>query len=274
MIEDQAALTVADLCGNNSTESNHIDDIDDHSTMGFVEDDDDSFLANSSLCKQHRSTIQMLDSLRKEMVEMARSDNKYGTPKKSPQDVTIDLNRSTELSSPLISPLLSRTIISMSNKNTSIPVFGKHRITPHKGDTSHLLHGINSDDSTFCSMDNSINNEMYILKEVVKDLERELKAENLNTVFEAIERIGKSDDPAINSLLESEDKDVIREVIRTELLKKEQAKELTFLGRHLLDIIDFFRSIDVCSMNVNILIATIVLTLIRKYISSWQEQVE
>jgi len=265
MIDDQAALTVADLC-----EINPID-IDDHSNIGFVdEDDDDSFLANSSLCKQHRSTIQMLDSLRKEVVEMTRSDNKYVTPKKSPQDVTIDLNSSIELSSPLISPLLSRTIISMSNKNTFVPNFSNHKITPHKCDTGHPRHYANNDDSTFCSMDHSINDDMNTLKEVVMDLERELKAENLNTVFEAIERIGKSDDPTINSLLKSEDKDVIREGICTELLKKEQSNKPTMLGLHLLDASDLFRIIEICSINIKILIASIVLCLIKKYVSSWQ----
>jgi hypothetical protein len=272
MIQGQAALTVADLCSNNSIDSNHIDD--DHSTTGFVDDDDDdSFLANSSLCKQHRSTIQMLDSLRKEVIEMARGDNNYVTPKKAPKDVTIDLNNRTELSSPLTSPsLLSRKIIYVSNTNiTPFPVLSNHRITP-QSDAGHSHHYISSDDSTFCSMDNSINNEMNILKEAVKDLERELKAENLNSVFEAIERIGKSDDPTINNLLESEDKDAIREGIRTELLKEEQSNKPSFLGHHLLDAIHFFRrSTEICSTNVKILIASIFLYLIRNYISSWQE---
>ena len=274
MIEGQAALTVADLCGNDSTGSYHIDD--DHSTIRSVdEEDDDSFLANSSLCKQHRSAIQMLDSLRKEVVEMARGDNNYVTTKKAPRDVTIHLNNRTELSSPLTSPsLLSRTIISVSNNTTTFPVLTNRKLTP-QSDTGHSRHHISDDDSTFCSMDNSINNEMNVLKESVKDLERELKAENLNSVFGAIERIGESADPTVNNLLESEDKDTIREGIRAELLKEEQSKLSTFLERGLLDAIYFFLSIvEICSTNAKILIASIFLYWIRNYISSWQEQVE
>jgi hypothetical protein len=271
MIKDQAALTVTDLLNNHSHESNRIDYTDDHSTVGCVdEDDDDSFLANSSLCKQHRSAIEMLDSLRREVVEMVRNDDKYATPKKSPQDVTIDLNSSTELSSPLTSPLLSRTIISM-NKNAQLPVFNTHSVTPHTSDSGHPRQGINSDDSTFCSIDHSIENEMNILKEVVKNLEKELKTENLNTVFEAIERIGNSDDPVINSLLHSEDKDVLREGIRTELLKKEQSIKPKFMECRLRDTVDFFWSIEIDSMNLKIFIASIVVSLIYKYISTWQE---
>jgi len=268
------ALTVADLCSNNSTGSYHIDD--DHSATGFVdEEDDDSFLANSSLCKQHRSTIQMLDSLRKEVVEMARGDNNYVTLKKAPRDVTIYLNNRTELSSPLTSPsLLSRTIISVSNNTTPFPVLSNCRIAP-QSDTGHSRHYISGDDSTFCSMDNSINNEMNVLKEAVKDLERELKAENLNSVFEAIERIGESDDPTINNLLESEDKDIIREGIRAELLKEEQSNKPTFLVHGLLDAIYFFLClVEICSTNAKMLIASIFLYWIRNYIFSWQEQVE
>jgi hypothetical protein len=261
MIGDQA-LTVADLSSENGGRSDHVDDVDDHSTLGFVDhEDDDSFLANSSLCRQHRSTIQMLDSLRKEVVEIARSDGTYLTPQKSPQDVMIHLNSSTiELASPLTSPLLSRTIMPVSTQNTLVPALSNHRITPLKSRTGQ----VRSDDSTFCSMDRSINNEMNKLREVVKDLQKELKAENLDSVFEAIERIGKSDDPKISSIFESEDKEVIREGIRSEMLNN----KATFLGRLLVEIVDFPLSIEIGSMHIKILIASIVFRFILKCISS------
>lgn len=265
MVSDQAALTIADLCNNFGTESHHIEDIDelstldhstiDNSTIGY---DDDSFIANSSLCKEHRSTIHMLNSLRREVVEMTRSDDQYLTPKKSPQEVTIDMSRGTDLSSPLVSPLLARTTVSLSNKNNILPSLSNHRVTPN-GSENYPRHLKNSDDSTFCSMDNSIQNEMNVLKEVVKDLERELKAENLDTVFEAIERIGKSDDPIIKSLFGAEDKGASGK------MSKGQSHEHVLFRYELLDSMRFLRIIWNCSMNVKILIASIVICLIRKY---------
>ena len=86
MIEDHVPWKAGDSCSKNVSESFHKEGNDDHSTLGVVEDDD-SFLANSSLCKQHRSTIQMLDSLRQEVVDMVRNDDVYVTPVKSPQEM-------------------------------------------------------------------------------------------------------------------------------------------------------------------------------------------
>ena len=266
MVDNPAAFTVADLCSDHSTDSHHVDSIGDHSTIDYVdENDDDSFIANSSLCRQHRSTIQMLNSLRKEVVEMVRSEDKYSTPKKSPQDVTIDLSKQTELSSPLVSPLLARTTVSLSNKNALIPSLSNHRVTPY-GSESHPRYPKNSDDSTFCSMDYSLENDMNNMEEVVKNLERELKAENLDTVLEAIERIGKSEDPIIKNLFGSEDKDASQEGF----LNEEQPLERTSFGSQLLSIIDFFKCMLIYSTDAKILIASIILCLIYKYISSWR----
>lgn len=269
-VGDQEALTVADLCSSNS---NHTDETDDHSTIEFADDeDDDSFLANSSLCKQHKSTIRMLDSLRKEVVEMTRDDGDNGTritatPKKAPRDMTIDMNST----SPLISPMHSRNLLSMA-KGTKIPVFNNNIMKLEKNEDKNHRHRSNSDDSTLCSMDNSINQEMNVLKEVAMELEKELKAENLNTVFQAIERIDRSEDPTIKGVLGSEDKEIIREIIRNELNRKEQTQQNNFLERCRLDIIMFIQSVEGGSMNIKILIVSIVLGLIRKFIFAWADQ--
>lgn len=260
MVGDPGALTVADLMGKNDSQSNLVDDIDD-STAGCADTyDDDSFLANNSLCRQHRSAIQMLDSLRREVVEMTRGDGKSITPNKSPQDVTIDLTSgSTELSSPLASPVLSRPLTVIPPTDTLVPLLNNHdNKTPHTAytsgsDSTHLRHFVNSDDSTFCSMDHSLNNEMNILKAAAKDLERELKAEDLNTVYEAIARIGKSDGPT-NPRTHSEP-------------CEEQSNELQFLGGQILDIyFNFFRSLEIDSVNFKIMIASILVYLIQQYI--------
>lgn len=275
-------LTVDDLCINHSIDSMDMDESDGQSASEIVEEeDDDSFLANNSVCKQYSSTIQMLDSLRLEVVEMTRSDGKYSTLEHSPRDVTIDLNSTPELSSPLTSPTLERTILNMANRGTAIPILNNKRIEMRKHNTDYLRRCINSDDnstfcsttdnSTFCSMDNSIEHEMNALKEVAKDLEKELEAENLNTVFQAIERIGKSDDPTIHSVLMSGDKDLIREGIRAEVLNKQQMKtpRSVCLRRRRFSIVYFFWSIEGYSANTNILIASISFGLIRKFVSFW-----
>lgn len=260
MLDDPVAFTVADLCSDHSAESHRLDGIDDHSTIGYVdEDDEDSFIANSSLCKQHRCTIHMLNSLRREVVAMARGKDNYSTPKKSPQDFTIDLTRQTDLSSPLVSPLLARTTISLSSKNALLPSLSNHRITPNEseGDPRYRK---TSDDSTFCSMDYSLQNDMNNLNEVVKNLERELKAESLDTVLEAIDRIGKSEDPIRKNLFGSEDGGATQAVGRT--------GECTYFGSQILSIIDFFRCVLIYSMHAKILIASVAFCLIRNYLSS------
>ena len=268
MIEDHVPWNDNDLCSNNETDSFHEEVIDDHSTLDFVEEDD-SFLANNSLCKQHRSTIQMLDSLRKEVVDMVRNEDPHATPYKSPQDVTIDLSDSTDITSPLVSPLLPRMTTPISS-NAPFPSLIKHTITPTSSDAGHPRQYRNSDDSTFCSMDNSINNEIKVLKEVSKDFERELKAENLDTVFEAIGRIGKSDAAVRNGVFDSREKDTIQDRIRYECWNYEQKKS-TLFGRCLLDAMVFFRSIEWFSTNMKFLIASIIVCFIQKYILSRQE---
>ena len=273
MVKGQAALTVADLCRENRIENNDKANIDDdYSTIGSIgENEDDSFVENNSLCKQHRTTLFLLDSLRKEVMEMVRSDDTSVTPVKSPQDVLIDVNNGIELASPLASPLLSRKLKSISDKDSSIQKLNDRRILLHKSDSGFMSYCTNNDDSTFCSMDNSINNEMNILKEAVKDLERELRTENLNTVFEAIERIEKN--PTTDGLLELDDKDVIRERIRNELSERKKWMTPTFLKHTFFEtIVEFLLSTENSSMHMKILMASIFYYLIRTYMFSRQDQ--
>jgi len=273
MVKGQAALTVADLCRENRIENNDEANIDDdYSTIGSIgENEDDSFVENNSLCKQHRTTLFLLDSLRKEVMEMVRSDDKSVTPVKSPQDVLIDMNNGIELASPLASPLLSRKLKSIADKDSSIQKLNDRRILLHKSDYGFMSYCTNNDDSTFCSMDNSINNEMNILKEAVKDLERELRTENLNTVFEAIERIEKN--PTTDGLVELDDKDFIRERIRNELSERKKWMTPTFLKHTFFEtIVEFLLSTENSSMHMKILMASIFCYLIRTYMFSWQDQ--
>lgn len=269
MVEEHMALTVADLCSsiNESANTSEFDDHS-HSTIDYsYTDDEDSFLANNSLCKQHKSTIKMLDSLRKEVIQMVRNDSNYGTPNKSPRDVTIDLNRITDLSSPLGSPVLERDTVSLNQKVIPLPSLSNKEETVTA--PCHCIVNVNNDDSTFCSMDNSINNEMNILKEVARDLEKELKEATMNTVFKAVERIGESDDPQIRSVLESGDKDVIREGIRNEIQKQEQSEQQTFWECCYTDFIAFILSLEGGSMNIKVLILSIGFGLIQKFIAAW-----
>ena len=271
MANSEVALTVADLCANDDGDSSTIGNstIDnstiDNSTLGFDEDDD-SFIANNSLCKEHRSAMHMLNSLRREVVEMVRSDDGCRAPKKCPRNVTIDLGRQRELlTSPLLSPPLART----TNKYP-IPSLDDHQITP-EGSQCDPHHLQTSDDNTFCSMDDSIQNELNVLKTSSKELERELEAENLDTVLKAIERIKTKADqqPDAEVLVDSEDESARRERMHTEPARDEPSFEYTipdsqrFDGVILLWIIQNY----LYSMNIKILIACIVIGLIREYVN-------
>lgn len=262
MLGEDEALTVADLCSDqNSNGVHHFDEFSDHSTIGYTDDeeDDDSFLANNSLCKQHKSAMKMLDSLRKEVVQMARSDGKFETrPKKSPRDVMIDINGDNDdLSSPLGSPTLLRKTVSLSHTTPSVPTMAQRN-----NSACVLKVSTHSDDSTLCSLDNSIDHEMSALKEVAKDLETELREANINSVFGAIERMGNSDDPAIKNVLESEDKEVLREGIRKELESYELAQQP---HRRFLDYMETFEG---GSMNLKVLIAAVVFALMQRHFFS------
>jgi hypothetical protein len=304
---DQGALTVADLelCTssnnlNDDDKSHHTDEIgDDHNSIGeYVnddndeDDDDDSFLANNSICKMHKSTIRMLDSLTDEMVEMARSDttdNKTLKRRRNSNqnndylvsDMTIDLNTNNTndndeslMHSPLNSPMNIRNILSITKiDNTTISIPRQQSFNNSKNNYDD-----NDDDSTLCSIDNSINNELNALKDVAKELGKELEAENLNihTVFEAIERIGNSDDPNVKNILVSDERDIIRTCIRDEIRKnnnnKQQQKMKNIILRycHLGYSYDhqMFDEENTTKSSVIILIVSILIGLILKYISS------
>jgi len=288
MTEERAALTVADLCStsNDSTRTGEFGDhstidydhstidydhstidydhstIDyDHSTIDYT-DEEDSFLANNSLCKQHKSTIRMLNSLRREVVQMVRSDGNFETPRHSPRNVTIDLTSVADVSSPLGSPILERDTVSVSNDITEAPsLIIKKKKRPF----------FSNDESTFCSMDDSIQHEMNVLREVARDLEKELKEATMNTVFEAIERIGESDDPGTKNVLGSEDKDVIRDGIRTEIQKQELLQQRTVLDRLRTNVVGYVESLEGDWFNVKVVMASIAVALIRKSLFAWIE---
>lgn len=277
MVEEHGALTVADLCSTSNESSSYTYgsryESDDHSsTIDCI--DDDSFLANNSLCKQHRSSLKMLDSLRKEVVQMIRSDGKnpYGTPAASPRDVMIDLTKTNagDFSSPLGSPVNSRRNTKLSPglvTPLSIPSLSNTENTT-RCQSLVTNHGQN-DDYTFCSMDDSINQEMNLLKEVATELEKELRETNINTVFEAIERIGESNNPEIKSVLMSEDRDVIREGIRNELQKEEFLYAQDSVKPFHVHLMEFVESFEGGSMNIKVLAVAIAFSLIRNWILGW-----
>ena len=304
---NQGALNVADL--ELYTSSNKLNDDDgshhtgiiddDHNSVGrYVnddsdedDDDDDSFLANNSICKMHKNTIQMLDSLKDEVVEMARNDTKTLRTRKRNQteylvsDMTIDLNNDNDNSnndeslmhSPLNSPMNIRNINSIGrndNASTSIPV--------QSFDNSNNIGNNDSDDdddSTMCSIDDSINNELNALKDVALELGKELEAENLNihTVFEAIDRIGSSDDPNVKNILVSDERDTIRNCIRDEIKRtnnnEQQQKMKNILLRycHLGYNYDdqMFDEEQTTKSSVIVLIVSIFIGFILKYISTY-----
>mmetsp|Transcript_3356 Transcript_3356/g.9321 ORF Transcript_3356/g.9321 Transcript_3356/m.9321 type:complete len:277 (+) Transcript_3356:471-1301(+) len=275
MTEERAALTVADLCST-SNDSTPTGEFGDHSTIGYdhstidydhstidYADEEDSFLANNSLCKQHKSTIRMLNSLRREVVQMVRSDGNFETPRHSPRNVTIDLTSVADISSPLGSPILERDTVSVSKDDiTEAPsLIIKKKKSPF----------FSNDESTFCSMDDSIQHEMNVLREVARDLEKELKEATMNTVFEAIERIGESDDPGTKNVLGSEDKDVIRDGIRKEIQKQELLQQRTVLDRLRTNIVGYVESLEGDWLNVKVVMASIAVALIRKSLFAWIE---
>lgn len=264
-------------------------------TYGDEDDEDDSFLANNSLCRQHKSAIQMLDSLRKEVVQMVRSDDVVGsnnnlgthnhtatqtqtqskTPRRSPRNVTIDINSTTaDVSSPLGSPVVDRDTVSVSSAIPAAPSLSDDRKTTRTTTSTTRSCYSNNEESTFCSMDDSIEHEMNVLKEVARDLEKELQEANIHTVYQAIERIGESEDPDTKNVLDSADKNVIREGIRNELLRQEQEQlqqEQTVLIFFRDNVVDCVESFEGGWMNVAVLATSIAFALIRNCISAWGE---
>jgi len=238
----------------------------------------------------------MLDSLTDEVVEMARGNNATTTTtldKNSGRNInmTIHLNNSTRLSSPLSSPMYIQNILSITKEvNTNVPrppysssnsnsninsnsnsnnIFDKSRGSYGQYDNDDDDDDNNDDNSTMCSIDNSIHNELNALKEVATELEKELEEENLNTVFEAIERIGNSDNQNVKNALDSEKKDLIRECIRDEIRKNKQ-KNFFILRYCRLGITSIIRTFEVNTKSIIILVVSIILGLVLKYIStSW-----
>jgi len=284
--QDQGPLTVTDFCTNRN-----LDDGSHHTNEMYVDDDDDSFLANNSICKLHKKTIRMLDSLTNEVVEMARGNNATTTTTTTALDknsrkqinMIINLNNSTRLSSPLSSPRYIQDILSIAKEaNTNAPrplnsssksIFNKSRDScgQYNDDDDDDINDDDDDDdddddnSTMCSIDNSIHNELNALKEVATELEKELGEENLNTVFEAIERIGNSGNQNVKNALDSEKKDIIRECIRDEI-RKNKEKKFLILRYCRLGITSIIRTFQVNTKSIIILIVSIILGLVLNYI--------
>lgn len=225
---------------------------DDQSSINCV--DDDSFLANNSICKLHRSKLSMLDSLANEVAAMVRGDRSptpfntttNATASSSSLSSPFDLNNPIQLlsPSPLRSPTNTRNVLS----------------TP--------INDNNDDDtSTLCSIDNSINNELNALKEVAIELGKELEKENLNTVFEAIERIGDSDDPNVKNVLESEEKDLIKEIIHDEMMKKNDQKKKESVSQYYCLVKGaIIQTFEQNAEHITVLIISILFGLVLKYI--------
>jgi hypothetical protein len=81
----------------------------------------------------------------------------------------------------------------------------------------------NSDEDDM-SDDESIVKELHALREVTREIERELKSQNAESMQDAIARIEQSsDDTKLKKLMTSDDKEIIRRILEDEM-KKNQPK--------------------------------------------------
>jgi hypothetical protein len=206
MADGSYALTVADLHSLND---------DDGSSLCT---DDDSYIGNSSLRRMVSSSFEMLECLASEVADMSRSELRPKTTttvaraeKDDLRDMTID--------------------VSFQGNDQGRQSGNCHRMTndhfPFEGRTAATTRcpppigssGLNYVHDDDLSLDDSVAHEMKALKEATLELRRELKSHNSRTVLDAIERIGNSNDPNLNGVLESGDKEIIRRILDDDIRK-------------------------------------------------------
>ncbi|KAG7356225.1 hypothetical protein IV203_000911 [Nitzschia inconspicua] len=127
------------------------------------------------------------------------------------------------IASPLTSPIYAATVKNVADA-VKLPLLDDGLTNPRTAHPHNDCHYTVHDDDL--SLDDSLVNEMNALKQVAWELERELNSTDLHTVQEAIERIGNSDDPKIKSVLESDDKAIIRKIIDEEIQRNEPKQQV------------------------------------------------
>lgn len=177
----------------------------------------------SSITSTQKRNERPDDKRFKDMTISIELDNRKGQA--SHQSATLTpanesaLTASSPFASPLISPIYASTI-----KNTvgamKVPTMGDIPTPQSIGRRTHdhASHNDDDDGDDDLSLDDSLANEMNALKEVALELNRELQS--ADTVQKAIERIGNSRDPKVKSVLESDDKTVLRQMIHEEMRRQ------------------------------------------------------
>jgi hypothetical protein len=161
-----------------------------------------------------------------------KTRNKVSTSCTTPANNSVLTSPSSNLASPLISPM-NASIIKNTTGATEVPSLGDVSTTKVQVDDDHHHHNHldhhRSDHEHYdddLSLDDSLVNEMNALKQVAFELERELQSTDSHTVQKAIERIGNSQDPKVKGILESEDKVIIRKILDDEIQKNEPQNKL------------------------------------------------
>jgi hypothetical protein len=160
-----------------------------------------------------------------------KTRNKVSTSCTTPANNSVLTSPSSNLASPLISPM-NASIIKNTTGATEVPSLGDVSTTKVKVDDDHHHNHLDhhrSDHEHYdddLSLDDSLVNEMNALKQVAFELERELQSTDSHTVQKAIERIGNSQDPKVKGILESEDKVIIRKILDDEIQKNEPQNKL------------------------------------------------
>ncbi|KAG7356583.1 hypothetical protein IV203_001269 [Nitzschia inconspicua] len=159
-------------------------------------------------------------------VEFDSNMDKQYQSSSSSSTTTTPANKSlltVNIASPLTSPIYAATVKNVADA-VKLPLLDDGLTTPRTAHPHNDYHDTVPDDDL--SLDDSLVNEMNALKQVALELERELNSTDLHTVQEAIERIGNSDDPIIKSVLESDDKAIIRKIIDEEIQRNEPKQQV------------------------------------------------
>lgn len=167
------------------------------------------------LQRMSTDALAVLDSLRDEVAELSRDSSSRRLGGKSPRSRTASSSSEGELKEDNMTH----------SDNHDMTLKDLKKTKDDDDDTSLNLPGSfrdrDYDDDDDMSDDESIARELGALREVTREIERELKSQDADSMRDAISRIENSTDKANlrKQLMGSEDKEIIRKILEDEMKK-------------------------------------------------------
>jgi hypothetical protein len=163
------------------------------------------------LQRMSTDALAVLDSLRDEMAELSRDSSSRKLGGKSP--------RSRSSSSSSEGELKEETMPHSDNHGMALKDLKRTKGDDSSLNLSGTFHDRDNDDDDGVSDDESITRELGALSEVTREIERELKSQDADSMRDAISRIESSADKASlrKQLMGSDDKEIIRKILEDEM---------------------------------------------------------